>query len=332
MKKILLAIFLIILIGLALFCASIAKMIHEPIEIDYTLMEINKGDTGRTIAKTLLDNEIISNDQLFYYLIRFKKLDRTLKAGHYLFTGDYNMLDVINKIVSGEILVQRVTIPEGISIYRTLRILAQNEIGDYEKLLEKAKDPEFSREITGLNIDTLEGFLYPDTYVFGFNMTEERILGAMVANFYDRMENSFINMTDHRQFYDDLILASIVEREALFNDEMPLIAGVFLNRLRINMRLQADPTAVYHLEPDFIHRYRVTYADIRTETPFNTYVINGLPPHPICSPSVAALFAVQNPEQTRYLFFFADGTGRHIFTRTYEEHSNRLREMRRARG
>ena len=332
MKKVLLILTILILIGIALFCAHITKIIYTPVGINYTLLEIKSGDSGRGIARTLFENEIIINEKIFFVLIRYKQLDRTLKAGHYLFTGDYSMIDVLNKIVSGEILVHRVTIPEGLSIYRTMRILAQNELGDYDRLLAKAKDPVFASEITGFNVSTLEGFLYPDTYIFGYNMTEERLIGAMVKNFFDRLADSFVSIEDSAKFYNDLILASIVEKEALFKDEMPIIASVFLNRLRINMRLQADPTSVYHLEPDFIHRSRVTYADIRTETPFNTYVISGLPPHPICSPSIAAIFAVQNPEETKYLYFFADGTGRHTFTRSYDEHTSRLREMRRNRG
>ena len=332
MKKVFFILVLVILIGVALFCGSIARLIHHPHEISYTLVEIHKGDTGRTIANKLLNNGIIQNENLFYYLIRLKKLDKELKAGHYLFTGEYDMIKVLDKIVSGEILVKKVTIPEGLSVYRTLKILSENEVGDYEKLLLKAKDPDFAKAITGWDIETLEGFLYPDTYIFGYYMTEERILYAMVNNFFKRIAESHIEITDQEKFYKDLILASIVEKEAIFNDEMPLIAGVFSNRLRRNMRLQADPTAVYHLEPEFIHRSRVTYADLRTNTPFNTYQITGLPPYPICSPSIAAIYAAQNPEPTDFFFFFADGSGRHTFTRTYEDHSNRLRTMRQARN
>jgi len=329
MKKIFFLTLIVFLIAFALFFAHIARLMYSPIQIHYTLCEINQGDTGNIIAKKLFSNSIITNETLFRFLIRYKKTDRMLKAGHYLFAGEYNMFRVLEKINSGEILVKKVTIPEGLSIYRTMRILANHEIGDYEKLLSQAKDPAFSREVTGFEIDTLEGFLYPDTYVFGFNMTAESVLRALVANFFFKVSEGHVETDNKEQFYNDLILASIVEREAIFNDEKPLIAGVFLNRLRRNMRLQADPTAVYHLEPSFIHRSRVTYADLRTETPFNTYLISGLPPHPICSPSLSSIYSVQNPDQTNFLFFFADGTGRHKFTRTYEEHSRLLREMRR---
>jgi UPF0755 protein len=158
-------------------------------------------------------------------------------------------------------------------------------------------------------------------------MSEEAVLRTMVRNFFNRMNIAHICLEDKEQFYRDLILASIVEREAIFNDEMPLIAGVFQNRLRRGMRLQADPTVVYHLERDFIHRHRVTYSDLRVHTPHNTYIIPGLPPYPICSPSSSAVFAVLNPDPSDYFFFFAQ-RGRHVFTRTFEEHSRLLRIAR----
>jgi len=331
MKKIFLTLFILILIGTALLIAAIVSAIYSPLTINYTLTEIKQGDSGHKVAATFHDAGIIKNELLFYLLIKHKNVDRSLKAGHYLFSGEYNMITVLDKIVSGEILVHRVTIPEGISIYRTMKILSDNELGNYETLLSKAKDPDFAKEITGFDIETLEGFLYPDTYIFGYTMTEERILMALVNNFFERLNENHIDIEDKEKFYKDLILASIVEREAIYNDEKPIIAGVFTNRLRRNMRLQADPTAVYHLEPEFIHRNRVTYADLRTVTPYNTYQISGLPPHPICSPSIIAIYAAQNPEPTDFLFFFADGSGRHTFTRTYDEHSTRLRRMRQER-
>ena len=238
------------------------------------------------------------------------------------------MISALDKIITGEIRVKRVTVPEGMSVYRTMRILADNEIGNYQRLINKAKDPAFAKEVTGLDINTLEGFLYPDTYLFGLNMTEENIIKHMVQNFFSKISMSDIKSEDKEQFYKDIILASIVEREAIFNDEKPIIAGVFLNRLRINMRLQACPTALYHLESEFTRRRNVTLADTRNRTPYNTYVIYGLPPHPICSPAVSSILAVQKPVQSDYLFFIADGTGRHSFNRTYAEHLQRQRQMR----
>ena len=326
-KKIVLIMLLSILICMAVIGARIAQLIYKPVSITHTLCEIRSGDTGRTIANTLYEHNVIRNRALFHLLIRLKDLDRDLKAGHYLFTGELNMFEVLEKIVSGEILVERITIPEGFSIYRTFRTITNRGIGDYNRFLELANNSEFASSITGFNIVSIEGFLYPDTYIFGHDMSEEAILRTMVRNFFNRMNIAHICLEDHEQFYRDLVLASIVEREAIFNDEMPLIAGVFQNRLRRGMRLQADPTVVYHLEREFIHRRIVTYADLRVNTPHNTYIIPGLPPYPICSPSSAAIFAVLNPDPSEYLFFFAR-RGRHIFTKTFQEHMRLQRETR----
>jgi len=260
-------------------------------------------------------------------VIRWKKLDTKLKAGHYLFSGHLTMMDVISKIVTGEILVVKVMIPEGISIYRIFHHLSEQGIGKYERYVTLAHDVTFVRETIGMQIDSLEGFLYPDTYIFGHSMSEETVIRALVKNFFTRVFPPEIRMDNPNTFYEDLILASIVEREAIFNDEKPLIASVYLNRINKNMRLQADPTVTYHLEQELpSHTSLVTYNMTREATPFNTYVITGLPPQPICNPSVSTIFAVQNPEVSKYLFFFSNRRGRHIFSVTYEEHLTKQRE------
>jgi UPF0755 protein len=327
MKRYALITIVVIFILFAIFCARVAQIVYTPLEIHHTIVDIRPGYNARQISNVLYEKKVIKNKQIFFALIRIKEIDRNLKAGQYLFSGYLGMLDIIEKIVSGEILVERVTIPEGLSIYRTFRILSNRGIGSYERYLELAKDPEFASELTGFDIVNLEGFLYPDTYIFGHEMTEENVLRAMVRNFFNRLHMAHICIEDQDQFYRDLILASIVEREAIFNDEKPKIAGVYLNRMRIGMRLQADPTVVYHLEPYFIHRRIVTYRDTRTPTPHNTYMISGLPPYPISNPATSSIFAVQNPDPSPYLFFFAR-RGRHIFTTNYADHLRRQRETR----
>ena len=330
MKKIIITIIILIAFcaGLYLAYLKIMDSVYEPMKIDRVLCEIQTGDAGKTIAEKLYRQKIIKNYFVFDFLIRYKKVDTNLKAGYYLFDGELNMLQVIQKIVSGEILVVKVTIPEGFSIYRTFKTISDQGLGDYDTFLDKANNPEFIYKTTGFEVDCLEGFLYPDTYTFGMYMSEENVIGTMVKNFYDKLIDAHLTINDYNEFYNHIILASIVEKEAVFNDEKPMIAGVYLHRLKKGMRLQADPTVTYHLEPEFIHRNRVTYNMTREDTPYNTYVITGLPPKPICSPSVSSIYAVIYPEETTHLFFFADKRGRHIFTNTYEEHLERQRQYR----
>jgi len=324
------SIFLVILIVISSITLVVSYTLHQirrPVYIHHTLCEIERGDTGKTIAETLAKNNVISNKWLFHMVIRWKKLDTKLKAGHYLFSGHLTMMNVISKLVSGEILVVKIMIPEGISIYRIFNHLSKQGIGKYDRYVALAHDVTFVRETIGMQIDSLEGFLYPDTYIFGHSMSEETVIRSFVKNFFTRVFPPEIRMDNPNSFYNDLILASIVEREAIFNDEKPMIASVYLNRINKKMRLQADPTVTYHLEPDLsAHTTLVTYSMTREVTPYNTYVITGLPPQPICNPSVSTIFAVQNPEISKYLFFFSNRRGRHIFSVTYEEHLNKQRE------
>jgi len=316
------------LVVVAVTAVYVSKLLHEPWYNHHVLCEIPAGATGKDIADLLYSHNIIKYKTLFHMAIRWKRIDTTLKAGHYLFTGNLSILDVINKIVSGEIFVIKVMIPEGLSIYRVFRELSDNDIGSYDRYIEKSKDLNFIKDVTGLSVKSLEGFLYPDTYIFAQSMSEESVIRTMVKNFYNKVYPPEIKMGNLDQFYKDIILASIVEKEAKYNYEKPMIAGIYLNRIKKNMKLQADPTVTYHLEQNFQHIRLVTYAMTRENTPFNTYVIDGLPPQPICSPTVSSIFATQNPEASNYLFFFTDSRGRFHYTETYQEHIRRQNESK----
>ncbi|MCK9330803.1 MAG: endolytic transglycosylase MltG [Candidatus Cloacimonetes bacterium] len=304
------------------------NLIVSPVFVDHILCEIEYGQNARSIARTLYEQGIIKNEKLFYILARLKGLDKDLKAGYYLFYGDLNMIDTVQKIFTGEIIVEKVIIPEGSSMYRTLKTLADYEIGDYERLLSLANDRDFIYDLTGFPVDKLEGFLYPDTYIFSYNMQEENVLNVITNNFFKKLNEANVDLTDKDRLYKDIILASIVEKEVIFNDEKPVVSSVYNNRIKKGMRLQADPTVTYYLEPDFIHKRRLTYKDTRYKSPHNTYVINGLPPTPICSPSITSIIAAQNPDSTNYYFFFANRYGRHIFSETYSQHLRKQRSRR----
>lgn len=317
--------FISLILVVVLLFFKFATIILNPVQIHHKLCEIEYGQSARSIARTLYNNRIIRNEKLFYLLARIKGMDKDLKAGYYLFSGNLNMLDTIEKIVSGEILVERVTIPEGLSMYRTLKLLSDSGVGDYDKMISLARNRDFIYSLTGFPVKKIEGFLYPDTYIFGLNMREENIIRVLVNNFFKKLEDAGIDIEDKDQLYRDIILASIIEKEAIFNDEKALISGVYHNRLRIGMRLQADPTVTYHLEPEFIHKRRLTYRDTRVRTPHNTYTISGLPPTPICSPAITSIIAAQNPAETKHFFFFANNSGRHIFSETYSQHLQKQR-------
>jgi UPF0755 protein len=166
-------------------------------------------------------------------------------------------------------------------------------------------------------VDTLEGYLFPDTYRFAIGQKEEEIIKIMVNRCLEVASPLYEGYDGSLSFHEVITLASIVEKEAIYDRERPVIAGVFLNRLRIGMRLQADPTVRYVVnEP----RSRVLYRDLEVESPYNTYRYPGLPPGPIASPGVASIRAVIEPADVDYMYFVARGDGTHYFSRTFAEH------------
>lgn len=327
MKKFIFESRLILIISFILFIffSIFGVILVTPKTINYTIVDIMPGQSARSIAITLEKQGVINNANVFYVLSRLTGNDKKLKQGAYLFRGKLNILEALHKIVSGEILVQKITIPEGTSMFKTLRIICDSKVGNYDSLYQLCHDKSFIQQITGFNVATLEGFLYPDTYVLNFKTSDKEILETLVLNFKKKMQANQIDMTNQDFFYKTLKLASIVEKEAVFSNEKPLIASVYQNRLDKGMLLQADPTSTYHLEESGIHKSSLTYRDVRQDTPHNTYVHKGLPPTPICTPSVSAIQAALKPAQTDYLFFFANEDGHHIFTLSYAEHLKKQR-------
>ena len=167
----------------------------------------------------------------------------------------------------------------------------------------------------------MEGFLYPDTYYFPKGATEKFIIKTMVDNFYKKTSDLNISPDFKLDFYQTLIIASIVERESGLQEEKPLIAGVYVNRFLKGYKLQADPTVAYVLEQKGKSRKKIFYKDLLVDSPYNTYLYKGLPPTPIANPSLDTIKAVLNYEPTDYMFFFANN-GRHIFSKTYKTDSS----------
>ncbi|MFA5465910.1 MAG: endolytic transglycosylase MltG [Candidatus Cloacimonadales bacterium] len=313
---------LIPLIIFVIFIVLLLFEINSPIVLNNQIFVIENGQSARTIAENLYNKGLIRSTFAFNVVVRLKNCDKQLKHGSYLFNGKISIKSAIEKIVSGEIEVKQITIPEGLSMYATTRLISNYNLGSLEIMNELINDSTFAKKITGFDVNTLEGFLYPDTYIFNVNYKEDEILSKMVNNLFARLHRNKISFEDKEKFYDILKMASIVEKEAVFNDEKPVIASVYYNRLKKKMRLQADPTSIYHLEEKGIKKGKLYYKDVRKDTPHNTYTNYGLPPTPICSPSISTIKASINPADTNYLFFFATPDRRHIFTTSYKDHLN----------
>jgi len=258
------------------------------------------------------------------YLIKKIKLDRNIKYGYYR-ADELPIRRVLDAIAKGRQSTMKVTIPEGYNMYDVSNRMSERIVESAGEFLKTVKDKTFIKNLTGKDYISLEGFLYPDTYFFPPNSEPQYVASAMYQMFMKQLPDDFdekahkLGLTS----YEAIILASIIQKETYDPDEAPLISSVFHNRLKFPMRLQADPTIIYGLYPEFDGNIRKT--DLRDRgNPYNTYKIDGLPPTPICNPSKVALEAAVNPADTRYLYFVADKEHRHIFSTNYRDHTNEV--------
>ena len=312
MKKfaIILAVFLLAVLGYEIYLLIFPRTINE------VIVEIKIGEPAAVIADKLVQHGVIRSKWLFMALVRIQGVDKELSYGNYLFSGRLSTASVARQLIDGKIMLERVTIPEGLTIRGTARRLEASGFGNFDNYVNLAYDPVFAEQITGFQVQSLEGFLYPETYHFAEGVSEEFVLRTLVNEFFKKTATLHLPQEFAYSFYDLIIIASIVEREATYHDEKPLIASVFLNRLNIGKRLQADPTVAYALSKQGIHRTTIYYNDLNIDSPYNTYRRIGLPPTPICNPSVISMQAVLEPADSEFLYFFADRRGRHIFSKT----------------
>lgn len=318
----------ILVIILALIGLGFAA--HEIFTVQNSLeriVRINPGDNARTIGLKLKKAGIISQVESFRILAKLRRADKSLKAGTYVFGGNSNLWQTVSRLNDGVSENIRIRIPEGFSLYRTLLRIEAGGLADYQSLYAAATDTALVRRLTGLPLKSLEGFLYPETYLFAVPSSPDTILSIMTQEFFRKINRAGIDMQQIDDFYDKLILASIIEKEAGNSSERPIVAGVFERRLRFGMALQSCPTVDYILEKRGIRREVLTSSDTEIVSDYNTYRITGLPPTPISNPQVESILAALNPAQHNYLYFFSDRKGNNVFSKSYEEHLRLQRQM-----
>lgn len=295
---------------------------------DGTRVVIPEGSSFRNATDSLVRAGIVTRGRLFRAYGRFTGTDRRLKPGTYLFRRNTPWRDIVAALAGGHGLVRTVTIPEGFTLAQIVAALGQALEVPGDSVMAAASDSALLNQLA-VSASTLEGYLFPDTYAFPEGTPASRAVAEMVRRFEREWEPEWnerlaaLSLTRHEL----VTLASIVEREARVAEERPVIAAVFLNRLRIGMPLQADPTVQYARGS---HTPRVTYQDLRIDSPYNTYRYPGLPPGPIASPGGASLRASLFPADVPYLYFVAHPDGRHEFRRTLEEHTRAVRAARAA--
>jgi UPF0755 protein len=252
-----------------------------------------------------------------------------LIPGRYTFKGISSIGEMVNLVTTSSKERIKVTLLEGWTIEEIADELNRKLKIDTFKFISLCKDFNF---VHSLNIDapSIEGFLFPDTYLFLSSYTEEQIIKVMVNQFFYQYENRIKPIKGHTSMSmrEIITMASIIQGEAMYNDEMPIISSVYHNRIKRKMLLQADPTIQYIIPGK---NRRLYNKDLRVDSPYNTYKYKGLPPGPINNPGLDAMIAAVSPNKTSYLYFVADGEGRHIFTRNNVEHNEAKKVLRRKR-
>lgn len=321
--------------GLVLTCAlaalGAAVLALAPVQIGSArerFVTVPQDSTVGTIATLLQEDGIIRSAAMFGLLARASGLDRALRAGSYHLSPGMWAWNVLAELRDGTVEPVTFTLPEGLTLNETTDALARAGLGSAEAFRNAASDPQLLATY-GIPASNAEGYLFPETYTVARGLAPYAIIELMLQQFVTRTASlSQESVLSPAERHRRVILASIVEREAKARSELGRIAGVFHNRLSRNMKLESCATVQYVLGTP---KERLLLEDVRTESPYNTYLNRGLPPGPIANPGLVALQAAFAPAKHDELFFFAkeDGSGEHIFSRTYAEHQERQRRLAR---
>jgi UPF0755 protein len=289
-------------------------------------VEIPRGATFRQAAEILQRERLIRDVKVFLLLGKLAGADRKIRAGFYSFWSSMSPMDIFSIIRKGRIIEFELRVLEGDSLYEIADTFEKAGVESAEKVLDLCRDPDFL-EKHAIEAPSAEGYLFPDTYVVPKGMKAEDALGLMIQHMAEKAGPAAqakarrMGMT----LNEVLTLASIIEKEAVVDSERPIISAVYHNRLRKGMMLQADPTAIYGVKRS---RERITRNDLQRRTPYNTYVIKGLPPGPIAAPGLKSIEAALQPAPVSYLYFVSNNDGTHNFSDTLSEHAEAVRSYR----
>ena len=336
MKKffVFLLILLLILSGVGFWgYQKLTEFVHTPVNATQDqLLTIERGTTGSKLAALLEQEKILDNADLLPWLLKLQPQLNKVKAGTYSLTGVKTLQDLLDMINSGKEAQFSVKFIEGKTFKEWRKNLEnaphlkQTLQGKSDKEIMALLDiPAVAKAVYEWN--NMDGWLYPDTYNYTPNSTDLELLKRSTTRLQKALDKAWSERDENLPLadpYQMLILASIVEKETGIASERPQVASVFINRLKANMKLQTDPTVIYGMGESYTGNIRKK--DLETITPYNTYMIEGLPPTPIAMVSESALQAVAHPAKTDFYYFVADGSGGHKFTRNLNEHNKAVQE------
>jgi UPF0755 protein len=291
------------------------------------VVTIPVGTAFSETARILESKGVVRDRRSFYLLARLQEAIPKVKAGEYELHTNMTPSEVLGKLIRGEVIKYPLTIPEGFNLFQIGEALEKAGVCSQKAFLDKARDPGVISAL-GFEGESLEGYLFPDTYNFPKGFGEEPVVRQMVSRFqaaYAPLEKKAKEMGLSRR--EVVILASMIEKEAMDDPERRLISAVFHNRLRRGMALQSDPTAVYGVQRQKTRgTSRITRQDLQKKTPYNTYQMTGLPKGPIANPGIKSLQAVLDPAEVNYLYFVSKNDRTHHFSSTIEEHNRAVNQ------
>jgi UPF0755 protein len=289
---------------------------------------VRDGSTLNEVTGELESKRIITGKRLFLLWARLMGYSRSIKAGEYRLSSAMPPLKILETLSKGIVITHPVTIPEGFTIKQIGELLEEKGLVKNEEFLAITGDPDVAKRY-GISGQSLEGYLYPDTYQFDRGLSPMSIVEVMIKHFWEVTGPLREKIEQSGMTIEEVItLASIVERETGRAEERPIIASVFLNRLKKRMRLETDPTVIYGIK-DFSGNLKKKHLTQRT--PYNTYVIRGLPLGPIANPGKEAIEAVLFPAKTDYLYFVSKNDGSHYFSKTLTDHNKAVQKYQKKR-
>ena len=317
-------------VGVTLVMFSISvSLVYSPLlrHSDVQVFEVTSRSSLNNVSQQLVEQKLFRYPLIFSAYARIRGVDRLIQAGEYEITRTTTPASLLQKMIRGDRVQYRITLVEGWTLSQALE-----EIWRHDSIIREIEtsDPRQLAHILQLNTDNAEGMLFPDTYFFSKGATDIDLVKRANENLerilHEAWQNK-LNALPYTDPYDALILASIIEKESAAESEKGHIAGVFVRRIELGMRLQSDPTVIYGMGEKYDGR--ITREDLLELTPYNTYRINGLPPTPIALAGRESIIASVNPLPSDYLYFVSQGDGRHYFSADLEEHNTAVARFRR---
>lgn len=321
----------LVLIGACAAAGLLWQRLHEPYR-GYEAVErfviVAPGSGTAAIGRQLLEAGVIADERVFRVALWWTESARRLQAGEYRFAEPTTVVDVVDRLVRGDVHHRPITFPEGLTIIEMAAVFEARGFGAADDFLAAAADTSLVADLDS-EASNLEGYLFPDTYALPRNTPAAALVAQMVGEFRrvwpeERQQAAEAQGLTTRQV---VTLASLVEKETGLAEERGLVAAVYRNRLDRRMRLQADPTVVYAMQQAGIYDGNIRRQDLEIDSPYNTYRYPGLPPGPIASPGADALRAVVEPADVPFLYFVSRNDGSHAFARTLAEHNRNVREF-----